>query len=68
VCTPSFLCLIEAILLRDKLFNFDAARESFSSSDLYLTISLHKSALDNFSLIRRTKFYIHYYGFRENCQ
>jgi len=23
VCTPSFLCLTETILLRDKLFNFD---------------------------------------------
>jgi len=34
VFTPSFLSLIETILLREKLFNFDPAFQSLSSSDL----------------------------------
>jgi len=61
VCTPSFLCLTEAIMLHDKLFNFDPAFETLSS--------LHKYALNNFLLIHRTIFvlllfvYNHYYGF-----
>jgi len=53
-------------MLRDKLFNFDPAL----SHSVHQTISLHKSALNDFLLIRRNWYffillfvYIHYYGF-----
>jgi hypothetical protein len=39
VCTPSFMCLMETILLRDKLLSFDPNYESLNTTDLQSIIT-----------------------------